>query len=347
MTAITGSDTSLILKQATTEGTAVQGGATDKIILESAAPSISVTVGESNNIGAGYSMLKGVDKLQTDVTISINQQARYQDAGLSRIMALFLGAVAAPAEQTVGEGDYLHRITHSATADKLCTIAYDGSASEPIEYPTCRPTQVTIETGNTPGYLTYTAEFIANDQDITSPVNTSASLAAATVEGDRKIVHSVTAGSLWINAQAGGALSSGDAINPDTVSIYYTKPKTKINTFGNSTVIKDGLFDSTITLTFPSLTALTWFTANNAGTEYKALFKVEGEQIGAGENYTSAFYFPKLKIVEAPDYGLSDPGINPLTVVFKGLAADANPTGMDDDYPYAEFINERSTALIS
>jgi len=80
---------------------------------------------------------------------------------------------------------------------------------------------------------------------------------------------------------------------------------------------------------------------------YKGLFKVEGEQIGAGDNYTAAFYFPKLKVVESPQYELSDPGINPLTVVFKGLAADANPTGMDSVYPYAEFINERSTAIIS
>lgn len=348
MASKTGADTNLILKQGATYGTAVEGVSGDKIILESATPSISVTVGESNNIGAGLSMVKDVDKLQTDYNISITQQARYQDAGLSRIMALFMGAsTASPAEQNVGEGDYLHRITHSATANKFCTIAYDGSSTEPIEYPSCYCSSVTIETGNTPGYLSYTAEFIANDQDITSPVNDTVALAAATAEGDKKIVHSVTAGSFWINGQADGALDSGDAINPDTVTISYSKPLVKINTFGASSVIKDGLFDATITCTFPSLEALTWFTANNAGTLYKALFKVEGEIIGAGDPYTAAFYFPKLKVVEVPQYELADSGINPLTVVFKALAADSNPTGMNSVYPYAEFINERPTAIIS
>jgi len=201
MASKTGADSNLILKQATTYGTAVQGGSGDKLILENAAPSVSVTIGESNNIGAGLSMVKDVDKLQTDVTISINQQARYQDAGLSRILALFMGAsTSSPAENNTGEGDYLHRITHSATASKFCTIAYDGSTTAPFEYPSCYPTSITIETGNTPGYLSYTAEFIANDQDITSTENSSAELASATAEGDKKIIHSTTAGSFWINA---------------------------------------------------------------------------------------------------------------------------------------------------
>lgn len=347
MAYITGAQTNIILKQGSTYETAVEGATGDKLIDVQVTPSTSAVIGEANGIGSGLTMAQDVDKLREDFGLTLAQSARYDDAGLSRVMALFLGAVTAPVEQNTGEGDYLHKFYHSATANKFCTVAYNSDSAGVFEYPSCYVRSVSITTGQTPGYLNWTADLLANDQDITSTVNDTASLAAATVLGSTKVVHSVTAGKLWINAQGGDALDSGDAINADTVTINYSKPKILVNTFGTSEVINDDLFTAELVITFPTLKDLTYFTAQQAGTAYKALFFVEGSQIGAGDNNTIAFAFPKLKVLDRPQYAVTDSGANPLSVTLRAFAATANPTGMDYTTPYGYVINANSAALIS
>lgn len=350
MTAITGADSIVILKKGSTWGTAVAGGTGDKVILESFNKNRDVTVGSSNSIGGGISMASTSDTLQITDSFSLSQQARYDDAGLPLILAAFLGSAGSPSEQNGGEGDYLHTLTHDASADVFLTAAALATDSGVIEFPSAYVTGINIESGDSPGYLTYSADFLSSQRDLSSSTNTSVTLASATVGGSTLVTHntqSVTASYVWINSQSGGALSSGDAVCPSSFSINLTKPRESIRTFCSTIVRKTGLFEATVTLNFPRLVDMTWFTAHESESEYKANISIPGTQIGAGDDYAYNFYFPKLKVVEDPDFNITDPGDNGYSVTFTGLAASANPTGMSDTTPYVTITNEISTDILA
>jgi hypothetical protein len=346
MAKITGSETILGIRQGSTYGTAVAIGAGHQLVVEDYNSDGAVTVGESNNIGANLSMDKSADVLKVDYTVSINQQARYNDGGLPLLLAAFLGASAAPVEQTTDEDDYMHRLTWSPTANKFLTVAAKRTTTEVIEFPSCYVTDINIETGETNGYLTYSASLIASGRVLDSSTNTAATMANATVLGSSIIAHNKN-DYLWINAQGGDALDSGDAVCPNSLSISFSRPKSVKDCFGGTAISIDGMFDATLTLNFPTLDALTFFTAFAAGTEYKALFNIQGNAINAGDNEAITVYFPRLKLVTAPSDSVADAGDNGYTLVFKGLAASANPTGMNSVYPYVEFVNGNSATILS
>jgi hypothetical protein len=108
-------------------------------------------------------------------------------------------------------------------------------------------------------------------------------------------------------------------------------------------------FMSDITVTFRNCNdaAYAYFAAQAAGTEYKADWTVVGDQIGStGIYYQIARSFPRLKIIQFPQHPLSNSGDNPLTVVFKVLAAASNPTGMISTMPYSIWQNTRAVSAL-
>lgn len=354
MTAITGSDTIAILKQGTTYGTPVQGATGDKLILEGLTPSRSVTEGTSNAIGSGVSWKQSADVLGFEDSISFSQQARYDDRGLTRVLAGFFGAsTSVPAENNVGEGDYFHRITHSGSADKFYTLAVKDSSATSLEWASCYPVSLSIESGATPGYLTYTANFIANNRNNTPSVNTVANLASATVAGTTKVIHNSQAldneseNYVWLNLQSDGALDSGDAICPSTISISFEKPRELIRCFGGSEIRRSDIGFGTVTMEFPKHADHTWLNGAKAGTVYKALWNLQGSQIEAGDDYSITFNFPELVIVEDPTPQFTEAGINSVTVVFQALSASASPTGMSSTEPYVDVVTTTSTTFLT
>jgi hypothetical protein len=61
--------------------------------------------------------------------------------------------------------------------------------------------------------------------------------------------------------------------------------------------------------------------------------KFEGDTIGAtSSKYTIEFDFPKLMVMEAPDFAQDTP--IPTTIKLKALKADTTPTGMAEPVPY-------------
>lgn len=347
MAYITGAGTSAGIKQGSTYGTAVAVGTGNKLILENINSTRAVTVGTSNGIGSGLSMDKTANPLAINHNVSLTQQARYNDGGLPLILALFMGAsTASPQENNTGEGDYFHRITFDDDANKFATIAYEVTTTATFEFPSCYASSVTINTGETPGYLEYSADFIADNKVITSSTNTNATLAAATALGDSIIAHT-TSDYFWFNSQSGDALDSGDAICPNSITMNYARPKALSRCFGGTNILNDDKLVVTVTLNFDTLADMTHFTAHHSGTEHKALFNIQGAQLGAGDNESISCYFPRLKAVESPDYNVTDPGANGFSVTYQALVASANPTGMDSIYPYFEFVNGNSAAIIS
>lgn len=348
MATITGVDTYATFKVGSTHGTAVQGGSGDQLIFNSLSHSLNVTELSRVGLGSGQSFLNDAQAGATDPSLSVDMVPAYDNAA-PVLVSTFMGTSGTPTEQNASEGDYLHTMTWSE-ASKFGTIAFETSTTEVIEYPSCYPTALTWTVENPPNYTTLAMDFLANGRVISSTTNTNASLASVTeTDSEEVVVQQVDV--FAINAQGGGALSGSDAVDITSAVLNLTRPLGTVREIrgaaGNSAPIRNGQPAGTLTVQFADLDALTYFTAQAAGTEYKAYLSVEGTQIGAGDNKSMIAYLPRLKIIQDPEYNVTDPGNNPHSVVFMVLAATANPTGMSDNLPYFTFTNERSTAYQS
>ncbi len=348
-----GADINVGIKVGTTHGTAVACGAGDKLVLGidgSLSWDFAPTILDHGGIGSGLSMKKATYAVGELPTVSINSFTCGYNNNFAEMLALFMGVSGAPTEVTTGEGDYKHVITYSSAVKKFATIASEMTDSATIEFPSCYPTSVTITTGDPNNFLKADFEFIANQKVLNSSTNTNATLANTTVLSESLIIHNQ--GDIFrINAQAGGALSSGDKANITSLTFTMTDAKEPTMEFkgsdSNGIPDRTELFSAQLVVTFKSLDDMTWFTAYTAGTEYKSDFDIQGSQIGAGTNETFKLLIPRMKVVNAPEYGLEEIGENDLTVTFDCLVASSNPTGMTSKYPYFEVTNTTTTSLLA
>jgi hypothetical protein len=156
-----------------------------------------------------------------------------------------------------------------------------------------------------------------------------------------------------INAQAGGALANpADLTCITDFSLTLSRSQEFIfeicDTSGNSKPVASDKATGQLTVGLKEHDDLNvWEAAAQAGTEYKALLNVQGTQINSGDNKTIVTNLPRLKIVDTPDYSLSSPGLNPVSITFDILDASANPTGMVETRPYFDITNTRATAYVA
>ena len=148
-----------------------------------------------------------------------------------------------------------------------------------------------------------------------------------------------------INAQTDADFDSGDVVHCSGVSLepsqgYQAKPvSTGYEGIGEHRSKDAPEFN--IVLNFPEkdATNAAFLTSFSAGTEYKMRIKMEGAVIsGKTSKYTLEFDFPRLYVMEAPDFDQDTP--IPVTVKFGILRAASNPTGMTNVLPYAYMFNE-------
>jgi hypothetical protein len=350
MAAVTGSNTNIIFKKGATHGTAVEGVAGDKLVLGSEGSldhTQDVDILNHGGIGSGLAMYTDGIKGGVRPSISISNMTMGYHNNTGALLRNFFGTTAVSAEITASQADYRHTFTYGASENRFGTLAFDGTSTEPIEYPSCYSTSLEITTGEANGFLKLSTEMIADVRDITSPVNATADLAAATVIDDEVCVHN-QGDSFWLNLQSDGALDSGDLVNITDYTLSLSDPKELVaefkgtNTYGAPR--RTGLLEGTLTVTFKSLAALTYFTAQDAETAYKCSFAIEGTQIGTGENKSITIYVPRMKVLATPSHSLAEVGENPLSVTFQIFKASANPTGMTSTYPYIEIVNGKSAA---
>lgn len=310
----------------------------------------SVSELTSSPIGTGNQMDVDSEAGAVEYGFSLAGEATYQ-SGLDIAMAQFFGTSGSPSEQNGGEGDYLHTMTFNSTWNtNYCTYGIETSSTTTHEYQSAACTSLSVSSSSVKSYLSWNASFIADDVILTSPTNNNAALQACTIADTEKIVVSST-DEFWINAQSGGALSSGDRLAITDYSLQLDKPqetaKEVKGASGNGEPVATGLLSGTLTVTLRANADNTYYTAWDAGTEYKCLFQSIGTQIASGDNKSVTFYTPRMKLINAPDFSNSDVGINPVTLTFKILAAESNPTGMSSTLPYVGLLNERSSAYLS
>lgn len=349
MARVSGAFSDAIYKIASTFGTAVSGGAGNKLIAE-ITPNFNVDTLVPRMIGSGKNMIDTATRGNFKPVIDLVMDSRYRDC-MAFILAQFMGTAGAPSEQTAGQGDYKHTITFNSTLNaKYGTLAYDTGTVNLIEFPSVATSDLTFKLEDAPGILEFTASMLANTAVITGAVNTNASMLAATLV-DTEVIAYAFEDTYRQNASSGGALAGGDQYNITGYELNLSRPQEMIGEIkgssGNGEPIESGLFEGTLTLTVKSLEDHTRFTEWAAETPQKCSLNIQGTQIGSGVNKALTINIPKMLLVQEPNYALSSEGINPLTLTYRILQATANPTGMSSTFPYFELINTLSTSLLA
>jgi len=352
ITRITGTQTRAIYKLGTTGtafGTAVAGGANDRI-RGNISTSFQSQELMKNPIGSGLIMLDDVIAGRMTPSITITGDVGFR-SGADRIAAQFFGTSSVGSEITPAQADYLHKLSMNAVANSVYgTIAYEMTTAKVGELPSCACKSFSTSFGDTDEIVQFSAEFMGDSFNTTSVTNTNATIGSATMT-DSECVIVKTADDFWLNVESAGALSSGDQYNIVSYSRVLNRPQAFSGqvrgTSGNTAPLADEIIDGTVSITIEALDDVTKFDSWLAGTFFKCKLNIEGTQIGTGSNKTWTEWTPRMKLIQAPKYDITDAGYNTVSMEFKILEASANPTGMDFKLPYVSIINGRSTTYIA
>lgn len=352
MTSKTGSNTVIALGKAATWGTAATLGAGDKMEVDSFSADKNVEELSTNPIGSGNDMQNAASSGAINPTITFDKTAHYDDAGVTA-EAVFFGACSVSPGASAFAVSLLYDGTRNA---EFCTIGYHVTTASIAEIATATPTRLTFRAENPPSYLKKTMELVGNDivTDAASQTNSTTTLGNATVADSTRIVVKPS-DSFWINAFSGDALDSDDKVAITSIEMSYEIPAESVREIkgaaGNGAPRLNGspVFSSTVTITLKEMADTTWQDAQRLGTEFKALFTVTDDSTAlTGAIYRKAqYYFPKLKVISAPQYNLTEPGTNPLTVTFKALVTTSHPTGMINGYPYIVYTSGQSASYLA
>jgi hypothetical protein len=347
-----GSQTRAIYKNgvgATAYGTAVAGGTGDRIRAQ-ITPNYQVQELVKNMIGSGKTMQDDIIAGRITPVVSLQMDAGYRN-GADQLAAQFFSAATAPAEQTASQSDYMHRFTLNPVENAIFgTFAYELTTAAVAELPSCAVRTFETSFSATDELVQLSCELLGNDLILNSSTNTNATIASAT-EADGDCVVVKLADDFWINAESGGALSSGDQYTIMSYTRSLARPQEHMGNVkgsaGNSKPLAGEMATGTIAVTLEALDDITKFSSWKAGDFFKCLLQIEGSQIGTGDNKTWAEYTPRMKLVQAPVYNITSSGYNSVSMTFVIMEAAANPTGMASTLPYLEITNGRSAAYIA
>jgi hypothetical protein len=145
---------------------------------------------------------------------------------------------------------------------------------------------------------------------------------------------------VWVNDAGDTALADGDKLFPSGIDIAITRGYEGLPVTAGSDAISEPMEKAApnieVTLNFPKKETETeaYFDIFN-NREYKKLRilfdTADAIPAATGKNYQMQFDFPKVMVMEAPDYAQDTP--IPTTIKFKVLKASATPAGWDADAP--------------
>jgi len=347
MAPITGKETLVGLKMATTYGTAV---AVDKLIAcDSFTQSKNVEKLMRSPLGLNKIFDTNVQQGRSSPTVGGTVKVGFQN-NIEYLIAQFFGSATTPSETTPSQADYLSQLTFNSTLNaKYLTMAMKDTTTETLEFPAVGLDSMTF-TIIPNQYLNMDFTGMANIRNLASATNTTAVLGALSAPSENEIVVRES-DEFLINAQAGGTLTTvTDRKIIEQAVVSFTKPQESIplikGSSGNGEPTSTGNYTCTLTITYNTLEDHTWYTAADAGTEYKARFQFTGAQIGSGVNQRFSMFFPRLQIIDDPEYTATTPGNNKHVVTYTVMQATANPTGMSSTNPYVEYVNGISVAYI-
>ncbi len=346
---ITGYNTNAIAQIAPTFGTAVAGGASDKLCAE-ITPNFNINEIKSRQIGSGAFMISSIVRGSYAPTLSITMDTGFRN-NADKLVAQMLGTDTTSAEITGGQGDYSHTLTFNSTLNgTYVTIAFEDASTTVQEYPSCAVRSIGFKSTSIPGLVDFTAELLANDVTLTTAINTNAVLAASTLT-DTELATADFSSIYWQGSQSSGSLSSSNKYNIVSFDLSLSRPQEMVaeirGASGNSAPIGTGLFEGNFNIVARELIDHTYYTIWTAGTLQKALLEIDGTAIGSGSNKAWKMFMPGMKLVQEPKYALTSEGTNQLSFAYPLLKAASAPTGMSSVYPYFVIYNTLSTSLLA
>jgi hypothetical protein len=166
MASITGAQTNAIMKIASTFGTAVSGGAGNKLKAE-ITPNFNAELLKPRQIGSGVQMIQTATRGNFKPTWKVAMDGGYRNC-FDNFLAQFFGTAGAPTEQTASQGDYKHTITFNSSLNaKYLTLAYETSSATVCECPSAAVKALDISCDDAPGILDVSLDLIGNNALIT------------------------------------------------------------------------------------------------------------------------------------------------------------------------------------
>lgn len=267
---------------------------------------------------------------QVQVTIPVLMH--YHDSWMNVLYALAFGTGSTSPTQIGATTAYTNTFEPSTQKNGLYATIVQDKSVDIFEIPGAKCTGLVIATGEM-GRMEARFTFIGDLVKDDSTVNTSTQISALTypTQGLRVFLDDAV---IRVNAQSGGALSAGNALDVTALTFNFSQPLDVKHVAGQTTIIEPEEND------FPEITVeLTgaryessgnWnalFAGHRANTAYKMDITFTGASL-ATTNYGVLFQFPNM-IVRPVNFNVPG-GAGQITpsATFEALSTTSAPTGM-------------------
>lgn len=191
--------------------------------------------------------------------------------------------------------------------------------------------------------------YLGDKVSITSAAPANWTMGSVTYPSEGKGIFKLSNAEVYVNAADGADFGAGDKLYPSGIDIAITRGYEGLPVTAGSETITEPIEKTApvveVTLTFPKKeTSTAAFLSAFTDREYKKVkIAYHSDQIPTSDPakyYEIQFNFPKMFVMEAPDFAADSP--IPTTVKFKALLASAAPTGMAHEVPYIVLQNGRA-----
>ena len=270
----------------------------------------SATQGQSRGVDVNQKYLTRLRRTDLSVSANFSGMVTYEGVWADLAWAFLRGGTETPAEQNVGEGDYLHTMSCANNTAPFYTVAWMENSTTALEIPSF---QVQSMTYNSPIGQAATFSFDGvGDRFVQNGENTYAEL--ETLGGSGANYEMAILGCAGTPANhyvrlgdTADALTSGDNIPVTNFTFTMNRQETAQRTTrgANSPYIlqprESGRVIGTlsVTLNVEDTSVIdpiaTWLAGTiETSSEFQLEYVVDGSQIGAGDNRTIKWQFPYL-----------------------------------------------------
>ena len=327
------------LAKGTTWGTAVEPVAGDGLYVKAHTPPKGARKIVTNEDEFGRGMATEGQVLEFEAQ-SGSMSLRVYWEGLEPLMASLMGDYSF----TGTEAPYVHTFKMETVAGGIFhSVAWEeGSEIKSVGSATIVSGTFAYADG-----LNLDVNYLGDKVSITSEAPSSWTLGSLTYPSEGKGIFKLSNATVWVNAADGADFVDGDKFYPSGIDIAVTRGFEGLPVTAGSDCITEPIEKTApaveVTLTFPKKeTATAAFLSAFTNRDYKKLRikYTTVDEVTSGNPYYIEFNFPKMFIMEAPDFAADTP--IPTTVKFKALLASAAPTGMTYAVPYIVLQNGRA-----
>lgn len=310
-------------------------------------------------VAQGTSRPTDIKRLAHGVGVTLNGRAHYNDRWMQVLANLMGTSTASPAEQNVGEGDYLHNIDmNSETYGLFQSLSFTHETDEVTEVPSCKwaSGQIVFTVNDVVSYSFSGIGDKALYSESDTVVNNASDVTGLTTPTPSPICFMSDNLYVRINSQSGSELSSSNDLEVVSVTLAITREgmTNDFVTRGANTkyVIEPkqgGLTTVTAAFQFAELSQAKYDVLSQwaTGAELKGELFVDGDAIASGKNESILVQMPRMIVASNTGADLTRGRVfAPLMTceLFKAASAPTGMTGVTD--LRVAMSTTRSAALI-